>query len=117
MRTICLALLMCLMAVPASAEGFERVGEKSGFISLVKDRKLTRLGIRLRVGDDGKISGRAFGQRVTGDWRWQEGYFCRDLVVGDDELGANCQMVQVRGNTLRFTSDRGEGIYADLRLK
>ena len=117
MQKTVLALLMCLMATPALAEGFERVNQKDGFLSLVKDRKLTRLGIRLRVSDNGKITGRAFGQKVTGDWKWQEGYFCRDLFVGGDELGANCQMVQVRGDTLRFTSDRGEGIYADLRLK
>ena len=86
-------------------------------MSLVKDRALTRLGIKLNVSPDGKISGRAFGQKVTGDWKWQGGYFCRDLYVGGDELGANCQLVQVNGNTVRFTSDRGQGIYADLRLK
>ncbi len=99
------------------AESFERIEGRDSFLSLVKDRALTRLGIRLQVTDDGQIKGRAFGQKVSGDWKWQSGYFCRDLYVGGDELGANCQMVQVNGNTIRFTSDRGQGIYADLRIK
>lgn len=100
-----------------AAEPFERIEKKDGFLSVVKGRALTRLGIRLNVTENGKITGRAFGQKVTGDWNWQGGYFCRDLYVGGDELGANCQTVQVKGNTVRFTSDRGTGQFADLRLK
>ena len=73
--------------------------------------------LKAYVTENGKITGRAFGQKVTGDWNWRDGYFCRDLFVGGDELGANCQMVQVQGNTVRFTSDRGTGQFADLRLK
>ncbi len=101
----------------ADAEPFERVEKKDGFLSIVKGRALTRLGIRLNVSENGKITGRAFGRKVTGDWKWRGGYFCRDLYVGGDELGANCQMVQVNGRVVRFTSDRGTGQFADLRLK
>ena len=118
MRAIILACLIAVaMAHEALADGFQRVDKEDRFVSLVSDRALTRLGIKLKVSDDGKIRGRAFGRDVTGDWRWQGGYFCRDLFVGGDELGANCQKVEVKGNTMRFTSDRGQGIYADLRLK
>jgi hypothetical protein len=38
-------------------------------------------------------------------------------VLGEDDLGFNCQLVQVNGETLRFTSDQGQGIYADLTLR
>ena len=121
MKTLILgALFVSLLTVlpgAAQADAFERVEKKDSFVSLIKNRALTRLGIRLQVLEDGQISGRAFGRKVTGDWNWKGGYFCRDLYVGGDELGANCQMVQVRGNTIRFTSDRGAGEYADLRLK
>jgi hypothetical protein len=61
--------------------------------------------------------GRAFGTPVTGAWDWNNGYFCRDLFFGEDDLGFNCQLVQVNGETLRFTSDQGQGIYADLTLR
>ena len=118
MKTFAFVLALAL-AVPgaALAEGFSRVDQKDSFLSLVTDRSLTRLGIKLKVTPDGAIEGRAFGRKVTGDWAWKSGYFCRDLYVGGDDLGANCQMVEVRGNTMRFTSDKGRGIYADLRLK
>ena len=111
------AFLVTALATPLAADTFERIENKDGFVSMVKNRALTRLGIRLNVSENGKITGRAFGRQVTGDWAWRDGYFCRDLFVGGDELGANCQMVQVKGNTMRFTSDRGQGQFADLRLR
>lgn len=106
-----------VLSATAQADTFQRIDGRDSFMTLIQDRSLTRLGIRLKVQDDGTITGRAFGRKVTGDWTWTGGYFCRDLYVGGDELGPNCQMVQVQGNTVRFTSDKGTGIYADLRLK
>ena len=118
MRIFLVALTSFILAGPVSAIAFERVVQREGFLSLIKDRDLTRLGIRLTVTQDGKIKGRAFGWKITGDWTWDGGYFCRDLYLDDSELDmANCQLVQVKGNTLRFTSDKGSGDYADLRLK
>lgn len=108
--------LLVALATPAAAESFQRIEDKTGFVSLVKDRELRRLGIRLKVSDDGRIQGKAFGKDVTGEWRWDGGYFCRDLAVDGDPLEFNCQLVQVNGRTVRFTSDRGEGIYADLKI-
>ena len=66
---------------------------------------------------DGDIRGRALGGPVNGDWRWQDGYFCRDLVWGERDLGPNCQMVEVKGNRIRFTSDFGRGDSADFRIE
>lgn len=109
--------LTLIAATPVFAEGFERIEQRDGFLSLVQNKDLTRFGIRLTVKNDGSIEGRAFGREVTGDWRWDGGFFCRDLYLAGDPLDANnCQVVQVRGETLRFTSDRGTGDYADLRL-
>lgn len=114
----CLVFLMaCLMAAPAMAD-FQRVDQRDSFVSLVSGRNLTRLGIRLTVSEDGRIKGRAFGQAVSGDWTWTRGYFCRDLYLEGDLLdGDNCQTVEVSGDTLRFTSDRGRGDSANLRLR
>lgn len=117
MRAILLALPLGLtLATAAGAETFQRIDDRNGFLSLVKDRTLKRLGVRLEVTGDGRIIGSAFGRAVTGAWRWENGYFCRDLYYGKEDLGPNCQLVQVRGQTMRFTADRGQGIHADLRL-
>lgn len=101
----------------AASEPFNVVSSRDAFVSLIQGRELRRFGIRLTVTADGTIQGRAFGSDVTGEWAWNDGYFCRDLFYGQDDLGFNCQLVQVSGNTLRFTSDQGQGIYADLTLR
>ena len=101
----------------AQAEEFRVVDSDTRFVALVEGRELRRLGIRLTVTPTGEIQGRAFGGPVTGQWRWENGYFCRDLFWNDTDLGYNCQLVQENGPTLRFTSDQGAGMFADLTLE
>ncbi len=104
-------------AAPAAAESVARIEKRDDFVSLVSGRALTRFGISLTVTPDGAIEGRAFGRKVTGAWRWDGGFFCRDLAFGDEPLEPNCQVVERRGETLRFIADRGAGDHADLRLR
>ncbi|MFK7940102.1 MAG: dihydrodipicolinate reductase [Roseovarius sp.] len=117
MRIMFAAAISACLAMPAFAEGFSKVSDRNAFVSLMQAGELTRMGIKLNVTPDGKIKGRALGYDVTGNWTWKGGYFCRDLYWGGDDLGANCQEVRVQGNTVRFTSDKGTGDYADLRIK
>lgn len=117
MRILVSAILASSLALPAFAEGFSKVQDRNAFVALMQAGQLTRVGIKLNVTPDGQIKGRALGYDVTGSWEWKGGYFCRDLFWGGDELGANCQEVRVQGNTVRFTSDKGTGDYADLRIK
>lgn len=101
----------------AQAEEFRVVDSDTRFVALIEGRELRRLGIRLTVTPTGEIQGRAFGGPVTGQWRWENGYFCRDLFWNDTDLGYNCQLVQENGPTLRFSSDQGAGMFADLTLE
>lgn len=112
--------LFLVAAVPAQADSFRTITDRDTFVSVVKGKELRipLFGINLKVSEGGQIAGRAWGRDVTGNWRWSEdGYFCRDLYWGGEAVGPNCQLVQLRGSTVRFTSDRGEGMYADLRLR
>lgn len=120
MRTtaLILATLTTLLPMQAGAADTDhRVTDRSEFVSLVAGRQLTHLGVALTVGDNGRISGRAFGKAVTGSWNWQDGYFCRTMTWGDEVLPHNCQTVRLEGSRLRFTSDQGAGDYARLTLK
>lgn len=113
-----LLALSILLPTLAGAEAFAPVTRQQDFVQLVAGKDLTRFGIRLNLSPSGDISGRAFGQKVTGAWQWQNGYFCRELYVGSDDLGGpNCQVVLKSGDTLRFIADRGAGDQADLRLR
>lgn len=113
-----LILSFALLAAPVVAQAeFSPVTERSQFVSLIENRDLTRFGIQIKVSADGDIKGRAFGRDVTGAWKWDGDYFCRDLYWGSMELGANCQAVRRNGATLRFISDQGTGQQADLYLR
>jgi hypothetical protein len=114
-----LALTTLAIAAPetARAENFRPVDSVDRFVSLTNGRELRRFGIRVQVTPGGQIEGRAFGGPVTGAWTWEGGYFCRDLFWNGDDLGYNCQLVEENVDTLRFTTDRGEGIFADLTLR
>lgn len=110
--------LTILMPTLAGAEAFAPVTRQQEFVQLVAGKDLTRFGILLNVSAGGDITGRAFGRKVTGAWKWNGQYFCRELYIGSDDLGGpNCQAVLKNGDTLRFIADRGEGDYADLRLR
>lgn len=102
---------------PVTAQAFQKLTEKANFVQAVQNKELTRMGIGLDVTPDGKIIGRAFGRDVRGNWTWQDGYFCRDLYWGQRDLGYNCQEVKLHGETIRFTSDKGTGQFADLKLR
>jgi len=108
--------LAMLTAAPAKSEEFQTISERDSFLALVKGKQLTRLGIKLDVLSSGQIQGRAFGKTVKGQWNWKNGYFCRDLYFGEQDLGPNCQVVKANGRTLRFIADQGAGQSADLRL-
>lgn len=123
MRRACFAAAVAAItlalqpALPAEASDFRRVVSEGEFASSVVGRSLTRMGIRLNVSDTGAITGRAFGQTVSGEWSWESGLFCRTLYFGRSDLGYNCQMVLMNGDTVRFISDAGQGDFADLRLR
>ncbi|MDU8911345.1 dihydrodipicolinate reductase [Aestuariicoccus sp. MJ-SS9] len=107
-----------LLAAPgiASAE-LPMVSDKTEFVRLVAGKTLTRPLVRLQVSPDGEIAGRGAAWDITGAWSWKDGYFCRDLNWGGDELAYNCQEVRSDGSRIRFTSDEGAGESADFRLK
>lgn len=117
LRQALTSIFILASAAPIVAQEFVRVTEQDDFLALVSGNELTRLGIRLIVTADGVISGSAFGQDVTGDWVWEDGYFCRNLVFGSSDLGPNCQVVLIEGATLRFIADKGTGDQADLELQ
>jgi hypothetical protein len=72
---------MLASPVAIAAQPFNVVQSRDSFVSLVQGKELRRFGIRLTVTPDGTIQGRAFGTPVTGQWDWDNGYFCRDLFL------------------------------------
>ncbi len=116
-RTFLGVVAIALLSTGSAAADFIKVSDKSQFVDLINGKTLARPLVRLRVSADGRISGRGAAWNVSGEWSWQDGFFCRDLEWGGSDLGYNCQEVRVHGQTLRFISDRGTGEFADLDLR
>ncbi len=116
MRIPVVAFLLSLAAGPALAE-FQKISSATQFTQIVTGKTLTRPLVSLTVTPEGAIAGTGASWEVTGEWRWQDGYFCRDLFWGGMDLGFNCQEVQVSQDRIRFTSDRGQGQSAVFRLR
>lgn len=116
MRLLSLAFITTL-ASPAMAEDYARVTDRGVFVNLVGGKSLTSLGVSLTVSPSGSIGGRAFGSVVTGTWTWSGGYFCRTLKAGEKVFARNCQLVQQKGDRVRFIADKGTGQTANLRIR
>jgi hypothetical protein len=114
-KTICI-VVAASMPVAGMAD-FAPITTKSEFVQKVAGKDLTMLGIRVTIDPVGGITGRAMGWNVSGDWTWMDGYFCRNMTWGGDDLGYNCQAVSTNGIKVRFQSDKGTGQSADLRLR
>lgn len=118
MRGIGLVCLIGLLglAVAAMAEP-SRIVDKAEFVKTVQGKTLSRPLIKLFVTEDGNITGSGASLPVSGSWKWQDGYFCRDMRWGKRDLGYNCQEVKADSKIIRFTSDRGAGDHADFKLR
>ena len=113
-----LALALTAFATPALAD-YEPVTDQGTFLQLVSGKQLTNrlYNLALVVTPDGAIDGSALGWEVTGSWSWQDGYFCREMNWGGDPIPYNCQLVEVNGADMRFTTDQGAGDSASFRLR
>ena len=112
--TFCAALMAC--AAPAWAE-LQQITTREDFVALVSGKTLTRPLVKIEVLPDGRIAGTGAAWEVTGKWSWENGYLCRSLEWGGDDLGYNCQEVRSDGSSVRITSDRGTGQSADFTLR
>ncbi|QFT64754.1 hypothetical protein SAMN05421853_101260 [Roseivivax halotolerans] len=116
MRKSLVLTLILAIAAPVAAKA-ERVDTRDEFVSAVQGKRLVRPLVDLRVTPGGGISGSGAAWDVTGQWSWEDGFFCRSLNWGGDDLGYNCQLVTLEGNRITFTSDRGSGRSAGFTLR
>lgn len=102
------------------AADYRPVSDETEFLSFLNEKNLSNrlYGLTLVVAPEGVITGRAAGYDITGTWNWQDGFFCREMNWGGQEIPYNCQLVEIRnGNEMRFTVDQGAGDSASFKLR
>lgn len=120
LKPVVFAIAVLLSASPPALADFVPISDEATFIESVQGKTLNigLLGIRLSIFEDGRIAGRAVGADVSGEWTWEEGFFCRTMDWSGYEIDYNCQLVEIRGtDRMRFTVDRGEGESATFSLR
>ncbi|WP_420862104.1 dihydrodipicolinate reductase [Algirhabdus cladophorae] len=116
-RVLIISVLAAMVPSLVAASGARQVTDRSEFIGLVEGKTISRPLVKLNVSPDGRISGKGAKWAVSGEWSWQNGYFCRSLDWGGKDLGYNCQRVTVDGGSISFTSDKGKGRSAEFSLR
>ena len=116
-KTLLFASVLSSFPLMAAAQTNEWVKDEDRFINLIDGKKLKRFLIELSVQTDGTIIGMGAGTDVTGNWNWQDNYFCRNLSWGNRDLGTDCQKVELKDKKLLFTSDRGLGTTAGFMIQ
>lgn len=116
MRISPVALALAAICAASPGLAFDKIEDERTFRAIVEGKTLKRPLIRLQVRPEGVIEGTGAAWDVSGQWTWQGGYFCREMSWRDREIGYNCQEVRVKGDRIRFTSDKGQGEFADFRL-
>lgn len=113
-------VLLALVGLPASADTFAPIKDLPSFLKLVEGRDL-HIGLynlTLNLAPGGQITGSALGWGITGTWRWDGGYFCRQMDWSGYAIADNCQLVEALGTEkLRFTTDQGAGDSATFKLR
>lgn len=102
------AMLACV-AAPAFAD-FVRITSLDEQKSFIGKKHVSPDGHWVRWKRNGKMDGRlASGEKMKGEYSWQDGYMCRTLTAGNRDFGYDCLLVEVDGKTVRVTAKQGSG--------
>ncbi len=102
-----LLLAACAPVGPGPDAG--RIVTEDQFRAVVVGRPI-RLddGVVFTVNADNTITGDVNGEAATGTWAFEDGFWCRRIVLGD-AFTEDCQLWVVDGDRLIITRDRGRG--------
>lgn len=93
----------------SAKSGWRRIETEMAFRQAIVDRMVTSEGMRFTIHSDGRISGRIDHKCLTGTWYWIDRYFCRTARLDGEDLGLDCEVIEIRGGRMRYTRDKGRG--------
>ena len=101
----------CAQMESSDAEdGFVRIEDEAKFREMVVGKKLMADTAVNVIAPDGTfaVQRTSDGAQIAGTWSWNEGYYCREVTSVAD-VAPDCMTVEMDGQTLRVTPNKGEG--------
>ena len=94
---------------PVQAESLKRIRKAADFQAMVVGKTFGDDVTTMVVTADRKISGKFQNDNIVGAWKWSNGYFCRNVNVGQRAMGNDCQLVKADSTEVSFTREKGKG--------
>lgn len=118
-RTILSAMALGVLCMsPAHSEAMKRIKTEADYRALIVGNTFgNEKGDWVTVNADGSMNGQFGGKEFSGKWLWKGSYWCRNGVLGGQEIGSDCQVVEFDGRTLRNVRKKGKGDTALFTLK
>ncbi len=113
-----LALGVSLASGTAALADFEQIRSEKDFRTLVVGKTIESDQSTIVMNADGTFRGKTTdGRKIVGNWAWSGRWWCRNVTVGKQNLGQNCQKMEIDGDRLRATRDKGKGVVIDNVLR
>ena len=95
---------------PLLAGDLKKVRKEADFRSLVVGHKYyDDAGNWHMVHADGKLTGVYNKKKLVGAWNWQGRFYCRNIVLGGDQLPGDCQVVYASETQTQYHRNKGKG--------
>ncbi len=109
--------MMATLPGLGSAESWKQVRKEVDFVKILAGKTVTWPGGTGVLNVDGTTNGTLKdGSEYYGNWVWNGRFYCRNLVIGGKARGTNCAKVEVSGNQVRLSNDKGRGRVTVLTL-
>ena len=92
----------------SAADSSVRITSEQEFRDQIAGKKLVNKNGYAIVHEDGTLSGEFKNKRLTGTWSWEDQYYCRTVKLGEKDLGHDCQVIEVSGDTMTFKGKKGK---------
>lgn len=101
----------------AAATGKRRVTTEQEYRDAVVGKKFGNKHGYFVVHEDGTFTGEFSGKKMTGEWTWEDEFFCRSGKLGTRKIKHDCHAVFLEGDKLTGHRKKGKGKKVTYRLQ
>ena len=101
----------------AAVTGKRRLATEQEFRDAVVGRRFGNKHGYFVVHEDGTFTGEFGGKDMTGEWTWEDEFFCRSGKLGTRKIKHDCHVISLEGDKLTGHRKKGKGKKVTYRLQ